>query len=119
MIRIYYPLPQAEKGATAVHLIGLHLMQLQVEVQPGHGEPDSETGRIEEFAPDHDLRATATQVQDREHFWSWYASADAEPFYDAEDHPVQQFVSALMGYLWLQRMGQVPPAPELEPEPEE
>jgi hypothetical protein len=107
MIRTHYALPEAEKGATAVQLISCDILRLVIQVQPGTATISPEMAvDPATFVADPDLRASAQIVADQEHFLAWYASDPEQR--NPVDNEVQQVVSALLYYLWLQRKGQLP-----------
>jgi hypothetical protein len=105
MIRRYYPLPQPEKDCNAVELLSLNLMAgPQIEVQPGLR---TVVGDVETFVPDRDIRTIVQRVENVAHFTAWLAAQESNP----ADTAIQQFVSGLLLYLWLQRRGLLPDAP--------
>lgn len=107
LIRRFYALPEEEKGCNAIHLLHLDLMTLTIEAQPGnvdgHTDPTLPIDPEALFVPDLDVRLQHETVADPAHFAAWFAAAQAGGQFGAEDSEIQQFVSGLLKYLWLQK----------------
>lgn len=112
LIRRFYALPEEEKGCNAIHLLHLDLMTLTIEAQPGNVEgadPELPIDPEAMFVPDLDVRLQHETVADPAHFEAWFAAAQAGGQFGAEDSEIQQFVSGLLLYVWLQRKGLLTP----------
>lgn len=104
MIRAFYPLPVEEKGCTCVFLAHCDVANLAARCLPGTATITDGVVDGDSFVADPLIPSRTVQVENRAAFFAWYDAHEKDP----GDNPVQQFVSGLLYYLNLQRLGLLP-----------